>query len=134
MIHAEPGTFSLAGDQRRQVVLAQERPGREGEPGVGGQGGDDRGDDPADEHAGQGADREGGQRPGGERDPAQVEQAGSERGRSERPQGLVARGEVRLVVPGEQHAERSGAAATATASGTSLASVQRHRPKPWVQA
>ena len=74
MIHAVPGRFEVAGDQRRQVVLAQELGGREGEPGVGGQGGDDRGDDPADEHAGQGADREGGQRPGGERDPAQVEQ------------------------------------------------------------
>ena len=113
MIHAGTGHVQIAGDQRRQVVLAQEPPGRDGEPGVGGQGGDDRGDDPADEHAGQGADREGGQRPGGERDPAQVEQAGCERGRLEREllgdgQGLVARGEVRLVVPGEQHAEGSG--------------------------
>jgi hypothetical protein len=41
-------------------VLAQEAADGEGQPGVDGQGGGDRGDDPADEHAGQRADREGG--------------------------------------------------------------------------
>ncbi len=101
MIHAEPGRLRAAGDKRCHVVLAQAQRGREGEPGVDGQGGGDRGDDPADEHPGQDADREGGQRPGGERDLAQVEQAGRERDR-------VARGEERLVVPGIQHAERPG--------------------------
>ena len=64
-IHAEPGRLALLVELRRQVVLAQVQPGREGEPGVDGQGRGDRGDDPADEHARQGADREGGQRPGG---------------------------------------------------------------------
>ncbi len=93
-------------DQRCQVVLAQVQARGEGETGVGRQGGSHGGNDPADEHAGQGADREGGQRPGGERDPAQVEQAGGERGRLGKGQGLVTRGEVWLVVPGEQHAER----------------------------
>ena len=88
-------------------MLAQEPASRDGEPGVDGQGGDDRGDDPADEHADQGADREGDQRPGGERDPAQAEQ-GDERGYLVKAQGLVAGGEVRLVIPGHQHAERAG--------------------------
>jgi hypothetical protein len=82
-------------------VFAQVHRGREGKPGVNGQGGGDRGDDPADEHPGQDADREGGQRPGGERDPVQVEHAGRERDH-------VARGEERLVVPGKQDAERLG--------------------------
>src|SRR3984957_12719617 len=75
------GHGQVGGNQRRQVVLAQEDADRESEPGVDRQGGDDRGDDAADEHAGQGTDREGGQRPGGERDLAQVEQADIERGR-----------------------------------------------------
>ena len=68
------GHVRAAGEQRCHVVLAQPQCGREGEPGVDGQGGGDRGDHPSDEHPGQDADREGGQRPGGERDPEQVEQ------------------------------------------------------------
>ena len=31
-IHAEAGTFRFPGDQRRQVMLVQEPPGREHEP------------------------------------------------------------------------------------------------------
>ena len=89
-------------------MLAQEAADRESEPGVDRQGGGNRGDDPVDEHAGQGADREGGQRPAGERDPAQVEQAGEERGHPGQAQGPVARGQVRLVVPGQQEAEQPG--------------------------
>ena len=64
-------------------------------------------DDPADDHAGQGADDEGGHCPGGERDPAQAEQ-GNERGNLVKAQGLVGAGEVRLVIPGHQHAARAG--------------------------
>jgi hypothetical protein len=88
-------------------VLAQEPVGRDGEPGVDGKGGDDRGDDPADEHAGQRADHEGGHRPGRERDPAQAEQ-GSERWYLVKAKGLVTRGEIRLVIPGHQHANGAG--------------------------
>src|SRR5215472_1455470 len=62
----------VAGDRRRHVVRAQPRAGREGERGVGGQGGGDRGDNPADEQAGQGADRERDECPGGKSDPAQT--------------------------------------------------------------
>jgi hypothetical protein len=58
--HAEAGIGEVLHDQRRQVVMAQVQRGREGEPGVDGQGGRDRGDGAADEHAGQGADCEGG--------------------------------------------------------------------------
>src|SRR3984885_10074202 len=52
------GQVQAGGEQRRQVMRPQEAADREGEPGVDGQGGGDRRDDPADEHAGQGADRE----------------------------------------------------------------------------
>src|SRR5207244_136347 len=47
-------------EQRRLVVPAQVQQGRQQEPGPRGHRGGYRGDDPADERAGEGADREGG--------------------------------------------------------------------------
>src|ERR1019366_1040712 len=91
----------VAGDQRQRVVLAQEQPGRQREPGVDGQGGGHGRDDPADEHAGQRADGEGDQGPGGERDPVRGEHR-----RREYAQVLLR--QERLEEPDEHLAERSG--------------------------
>ena len=88
-----------------------------------------RGDDPADQDAGQAADRERGQRPGGERNPAQVEDGVGYSGPFSSPApkiGWMYQETTTLNAP--------AATVTVTASGTSLATVHRARPKPWVHA
>ena len=106
------------------VVRAQEQPGHEGEPGPRGEGGEHCGDDPADEDAGQDADRERGQRPGGERHPEQVEEGGYS--------GPLLSPAAKIGWTYQETSTLNAPAATATAiaSGTTLATVHRVRPKP----
>ena len=51
------GHVEVAGHQGCEVVLAQEHPGRQSEPGIDDQGRGHGGDDPAGQHAGQDTDR-----------------------------------------------------------------------------
>ena len=56
--------------------VAYDDSGNYGKDGVAGKGGDDRWDNPAGEHAGQGSDGEGAKRPSSERDPGRSNSPG----------------------------------------------------------